>query len=136
MTKSSQSTADAVRNYDKLRHFVNTFARRLFPWTMLSHPDHMSLHASFYTGGRGIVFTAGNDQAGELLTVIPSLRRLGCDLPVEIMYLGDEDLDEDMRDELEKLDGVVTRDLRLMIDDDGWHLAGMSISVCGMEFTS
>jgi hypothetical protein len=40
------------------------------------------------------------------------------------MYLGDEDLDEDMRDRLEELDGVVTRDLRLMIEDDGWHLAG------------
>jgi hypothetical protein len=30
-----------------------------------------------------------------------------------------------MRDHLEELDGVVTRDLRLMIEDDGWHLAGM-----------
>ena len=43
------------------------------------------------------------------MTVIPSLRQLGCKLPVEIMYLGDEDLDEDMRDSLEELDGVVTR---------------------------
>jgi alpha 1,3-mannosyltransferase len=127
MKGSSQSIAEAVRNYDKLRHFVNTLARRIFPWTMLSHPDHMSLHASFYTGGRGIVFTAGNRQGGQLLTVIPSLRQLGCKLPVEVMYLGDEDLDEEMRGELEKLDGVVTRDLRLMIDDDGWHLAGMLI---------
>ena len=59
------------------------------------------------------------------MTVIPSLRQLGCKLPIEIMYLGDEDLDEDMRDSLEELDGVVTRDLRLMIEDDGWHLAGM-----------
>ena len=99
---------------------------------MLSHPDHMSLHASFYTGGRGIVFTAGNRQGGQLLTVIPSLRQLGCELPIEVMYLGDEDLDEEMRDVLEKLNGVITRDLRLMIDDDGWHLAGMLIRVCAM----
>jgi len=96
---------------------------------MLSHPDHMSLHASFYTGGRGIVFTAGNRQGAELLTVIPSLRQLGCELPIEVMYLGDEDLDEELRDELEKLDGVVTRDLRLMVEDDGWHLAGMLVDV-------
>ena len=129
MAKSSQSIADAVRNYDKLRHFVNTFARRLFPWTMLSHPDHMSLHASFYTGGRGIVFTSGNRQGAELLTVIPSLRQLSCELPIEVMYLGDEDFDEELRDELEKLDGVVTRDLRLMVEDDGWHLAGMLIDM-------
>lgn len=90
---------------------------------MLSHPDHMSLHASFY--GRGIVFTAGTHQAGLLLTIIPSLRQLGCELPIEVIYLGDEDLDEDMRSELEGLDGVVTRDLTLMIDDSGWQLAGM-----------
>jgi alpha 1,3-mannosyltransferase len=126
MKLPSEKLAQTIRSYDRVRYFVNTFAKRLFPWTMLSYPDHMSLHNSFYNGGRGIVFTAGNHQAGELLTVVPSLRQLGCSLPIEIMYLGDEDLDEDMRDRLEKLDGVVTRDLRLMINDDGWHLAGKS----------
>lgn len=125
MKAPSQTIAQTIRTYDRIRFLVNTFAKRLFPWTMLAHPDHMSLHASFYNGGRGIVFTAGNPQAPELLTVIPSLRKLGCKLPIEIMYLGDEDLDEDMRDRLEKLDGVTTRDLRLMVDDFGWHLAGM-----------
>jgi hypothetical protein len=34
-----------------------------------------------------------------------------------------------MRDHLEELDGVVTRDLRLMIEDDGWHLAGKSSGI-------
>jgi alpha 1,3-mannosyltransferase len=124
MRLTSRTFAQTIHSYDRIRYFVNTFAKRLFPWTMLSHPDHLSLHTSFYNGGRGIVFTAGNHQAGELLTVIPSLRRLGCTLPIEVMYLGDEDLDEDMRDQLEELDDVVTRDLRLMIEDDGWHLAG------------
>lgn len=87
----------------------------------------MSLHASFYGGGRGLVFTAGNDQVKLLMTVIRSLRKLGCNLPVEVLYLGDEDIDEDMRDELEELPGVVTRDLTLMIDDEGWHLKGESV---------
>lgn len=91
---------------------------------MLAYPDHMALHASFQHGGRGIVFTAGDNQAGQLMTVIPSLRKLGCQLPIEVMYLGDDDLDEEKREELEQLDGVVTRDLKLMIDDDGWRLAG------------
>lgn len=72
------------------------------------------------------MFTAGNDQVKLLMTVIPSLRNLGCNLPVEVLYLGDEDIDEDMRDELEELPGVVTRDLTLMIDDEGWHLKGRS----------
>lgn len=136
MKLPSQAIARAIGNYDKARYFVNSFAKRLFPWTMLSYPDHMSLHASFYNGGRGIVFTAGNNQAGLLLSVIPSLRQLGCELPIEIMYLGDDDLDEDMRDELEKLGGVITRDLSLMIDDEGWHLAGMSLSSIVMSGAS
>jgi alpha 1,3-mannosyltransferase len=119
-----QTIARMIHSYDNFRHVVNTFARRLFPWTMLSYPDHLSLHASMHSGGRGIVFTAGNLQAGELLTVIPSLRQLGCNLPIEVMYLGDEDLDEKMRDRLEEFDGVATRDLRLMVDDSDWHLAG------------
>lgn len=84
----------------------------------------MSLHASFRKGGRGIVLTAGDDQADQLLIMIPSLRKLGCQLPIEIMYLADDDLEEERREELEQLDGVFTRDLKLMIDDDGWNLAG------------
>lgn len=101
---------------------------------MLSHPDHMSLHASFYSGGRGIVLTAGNDQARLLLTTIPSIRQLGCELPIEILYLGDEDLGEEMRDKLEQIPGVITRDLALMIDDDGWHLAGTCLMDSGFPY--
>lgn len=89
----------------------------------------MSLHASFSSGGRGLVFTAGNDQARLLLTVIPSIRQLGCELPIEILYLGEEDLGDEMRDKLERIPGVVTRDLALMIDDQGWQLKGMSLPV-------
>ncbi|KAM0716319.1 hypothetical protein Q7P37_007764 [Cladosporium fusiforme] len=121
---TSQTAAQAIREYDRFRHIIHRFAKRLFPWTMLSYPDHMSLHMSFYGGGRGIVFTAGNNQAQQLLTIIPSLRQIGCDLPIEVMYLGNDDLEEEMRDRLESFEGVVTRDLRLMIDDDGWRLAG------------
>ena len=68
--------------------------------------------------------TAGDQQAPYLLTTITSMRNLGCDLPIEIMYLGDEDLSEDWRIELELMPGVVTRDLSLMVDDIGWELAG------------
>jgi len=114
-----------VQTYDSLRHFVHSFARLLFPWTMLAYPDHMALHASFYTSGQGLVFTAGDHQAALLLTMIPSLRRLGCQLPIEVFHLVDSDLSEESRRELEKLPGVVTRDLTTMIDDDGWKLAGM-----------
>ena len=124
---SSASFAEAVHTYDKFRAYINKFAARLFPWTMAFYADHMSLHASFYSGGKGIVLTAGDQQAQYLLTTIPSFRKLGCDLPIEVLYLGDEDLSEDYRESLEAMPGVLTRDLSQMVNDEGWALKGKSM---------
>lgn len=121
----SENFAEAVHSYDRFRAYINKLAARLFPWTMAFYADHMSLHASFYSGGKGIVLTAGDGQAPYLLTSIPSFRKLGCELPIEILYLGDEDLSEDYRDALEALPGVLTRDLSQMVNDEGWALKGM-----------
>lgn len=114
-----------IQTYDRFRSYVNKLADHLFPWTGAYFPDHMSLHATLYSGGRGIVITAGNDQAKFLMTSIPSFRQLGCQLPIEVLYLGDSDLDEEWRDKLEAMPGVITRDLSHMINDVGWTLKGM-----------
>jgi len=121
---SAANFPELLHKYDVFRHFMTQFASLLFPWIMTSFPDHMSLHASFYSGGRGIVLTAGDGQAPYLLTSISSFRRLGCDLPIEILYLGEEDLGEDWRIKLESLPGVVTRDLGRLVNDESWKLAG------------
>ncbi|KYG41724.1 glycosyltransferase family 71 protein [Acidomyces richmondensis BFW] len=115
---------ESIHQYDAFRHFMTQFASLLFPWIMPYYPDHISLHASFYSGGRGIVLTAGDGQAPYLMTSISSFRLLGCTLPIEVLYLGEEDLGEDWRTELESLPGVVTRDLSQLINDEGWKLAG------------
>ncbi|CAD0031415.1 unnamed protein product [Aureobasidium pullulans] len=57
-------------------------------------------------------------------TAISSFRAMGCTLPVEIMYLGDEDLSEDTRAELETIPDVITRDIEQMVNDQGWELKG------------
>lgn len=116
--------AQTIRSYEAYRAFLQKFANHLFPWTAPYFSDHMSLHAHFKKGGRGIVLTAGDDQAPYLLTTIYSYRQLGCTLPIEVMYLGDQDLGEDYRMELEALPGVVTRDIAQMTNDEGWKLAG------------
>lgn len=121
---SSIPLAQVLRSYEAYRSFLQRLSMLLFPWTMPYFSDHMSLHAHVHRGGRGIVFTAGDNQAPYLLASIPSLRRLGCTLPIEIMYLGDNDLSEDYRAELELLPDVVTRDLSQMVNDEGWTLAG------------
>lgn len=116
--------AQTVRSYEAYRAFLLKFANLLFPWTAPYFSDHMSLHAHFKKGGRGIVLTAGDDQAPYLLTTIYSFRQLGCTLPIEVMYLGDQDLGEDYRMELEALPGVTCRDIAQMTNDEGWKLAG------------
>jgi hypothetical protein len=118
------SLAQTIHSYEAYRYFLVKFGQLLFPWTAPYFPDHMTLHSHFKKGGRGIVLTAGDDQAPFLLTIIPTFRKLGCDLPIEIMYLGDSDLSEDYRSDLEGLNGVVTRDIAQMVNDEGWKLAG------------
>ncbi|EME47689.1 glycosyltransferase family 71 protein [Dothistroma septosporum NZE10] len=121
---SAAGRANAVHTYDQFRFLINGLASRLFPWTTTYLGDHMSLHASFYTGGRGIALTAGEHQVSYLLTSIPSFRKLGCELPIEVLYLGDDDMTEESRERLEALPNVITRDLTQMIEDKGWTLKG------------
>ncbi|WYZ45796.1 hypothetical protein EsH8_IX_000021 [Colletotrichum jinshuiense] len=116
--------AQTIRSYEGFRSFITEMAELLFPWTMPYFADHMSLHAHIKNGGRGIVLTAGNNQAPFLLTTIHTFRKLGCTLPIEIMYLGDEDLGQDYIAELENLDRVVARDMSAMVRDSGWKLRG------------
>ncbi|KAK5018915.1 hypothetical protein LTR16_001100 [Cryomyces antarcticus] len=116
--------AQTLRSYEAFRFFLQRLSTLLFPWTAPYFADHMTLHSHFFKGGRGMVFTAGDDQAPFLLTSIPTFRRLGCNLPIEVLYLGDSDLGEDFRAQLEMLPGVVTRDLSQMVEDEGWRLAG------------
>ncbi|KAI0401106.1 glycosyltransferase family 71 protein [Xylaria palmicola] len=132
----SSSLTSTIHNYDAFRSFLTKFARILFPFTHPYSADHMTLHSQFKNAGRGIVLTAGDDQARYLLTTIYTFRKIGCDLPIEIMYLGDGDLGEDHRVELEALPGVTTRDISGMVDDDGWKLAGWAIKPFAMLLSS
>jgi alpha 1,3-mannosyltransferase len=122
--RPSIDTSRALQNYDKMRCFMNRFAQHLFPWTMGYFADHMLLHAGFHGEGRGIVITVGDHQVSYVLTSIRTFRELGCGLPVEVFFLGDNDLHEDSRSALAKIPGVATRDLSQMIHDDGWTLKG------------
>lgn len=130
------SIAQIIRSYEAYRYFLVKFGQLLFPWTAPYFPDHMTLHSHFKRGGRGIVLTAGDDQAHFLLTTIATFRNLGCTLPIEVMYLGDSDLSEDYRSDLEALDGVVTRDIAQMVNDEGWKLAGWAAKPFAILFSS
>nr|KAK5432363.1 hypothetical protein LTR18_011120 [Exophiala xenobiotica] len=133
---SSMSIGQGIRAYETYQYFLAKFGQLLFSYTSPFFADHMSLYLKFKTAGRGIVLTAGDDQAHFLMTTIHSFRELGCTLPVEVMYLGDSDLSEDYRAELETMGGVVTRDVSQMVNDEGWKLAGWAIKPFAMLFSS
>jgi alpha 1,3-mannosyltransferase len=121
---SPSGFAELVRSYESYRSLILNLGSLLFPWTAPHFPDHMTLHTQISHGGRGIVTTAGNDQALYLLTTITMMRKLGCKLPIEIMYLGIDDLDQNHRDSFERISGVVLRDIRQMVNDQGWEIKG------------
>lgn len=114
--------AQTVHSYETFRYFLSALASSLFPWTAPYFSDHTALRAHIKQGGRGIVFAAGSRHAEYLLSSIPTLRELGCNLPIEVMYLGDADLSEDYRARLEGLGAVTTRNLAQMIDNAGGDL--------------
>jgi hypothetical protein len=119
--------AETIHAYESYRSLLVQLSELLFPFTAPYFPDHMTLRSHIQKGGRGIALTAGNDQVAYLLTQIPILRRLGCTLPIEVMYASDADLNRDSRQDLEDLEGVVTRDIGSMVRDKGWTLAGWAI---------
>ncbi|KAJ6188271.1 hypothetical protein N7519_003179 [Penicillium mononematosum] len=133
---SAPTFPDALHKYEYYRHFLTKFSALLFPWTSPYFADHMSLHVSSRHGGRGIVTTAGNNHAPFLLAAIPSFRLLGCDLPVEVMYLGESDLSKDFRTKLDALPGVTTRDLSAMLNDEGWRVNGWAGKPFSILFSS
>lgn len=112
-----------IHGYEEFRHLLTQVNDLLFPYTAPYFSDHMSIRSHLKKGGRGIALTAGNDQVAYLLTQIPILRKLGCDLPIEVMYVGDNDLNRDSRQDLEDLEGVITRDIGAMIKPEGWNVA-------------
>jgi hypothetical protein len=118
---------DMIHRYEEFRSYLTQLSTRLFSWTVPYFPDLTTLHVQIWNGGQGIVLTGGDHQAAYLLTSIKSLRNMGCDLPVEIMYLGDDDLGSENREKLEEIDAVITRDLSPMVNDEGWKLAGWAL---------
>ncbi|KAJ5996621.1 hypothetical protein N7522_008281 [Penicillium canescens] len=130
ISQTLQTTPSSLlHTYESYHSTLTRLQSLLFPWTNPYYPSHLhhrhSLHHPPHSQQRrGLVFSAGTHQLPFLLTTIPALRNLGCTLPIEIMYLGNEDLSPEARASLEALPGVITRDIRLLVSDAGWELKG------------
>ncbi|KAF9884981.1 hypothetical protein FE257_000891 [Aspergillus nanangensis] len=129
-------TTKIIHLYEDYRSLLMRLSSLLFPFTAPYFSSHMMLHGSFYSGRKGLVFSASDSQALYMITSIKSIRKLGCDLPIEVMYLGDTDLGEDFRETLEAIPGVMTRDLSQMVREEGWTLAGWAGKPFALLFSS
>ncbi|GAB7352535.1 hypothetical protein MBLNU459_g2927t1 [Dothideomycetes sp. NU459] len=123
---SSLPKAEIIRQYEEFRYFLAGYADILFPWVAPYFADQMTLHAQMYNAGRGIVLSGANHQAPYMLTAIAVYRKMGCNLPIEVMYLGEDDLSEEYREQMEAFPGVTTRNLKQMVGNMGWNIEGFA----------
>ncbi|OLL21798.1 putative alpha-1,3-mannosyltransferase MNN14 [Neolecta irregularis DAH-3] len=79
---------------DSLKQTISNIGSILYPWlTAGSSNSFMDFLESTFTRERGIVITSGRQQFRLCLHLVYSLRTiLNTDLPIEIMYGGDDDL--------------------------------------------
>lgn len=96
-----------------------------FPWLLHRFETTFDLFEQTKGGGRGIVMSVGNWHAKYARTTIKTLREvLGCTLPIEIYYSGDQDLVAEHRGWFENFKDVRTIDLTTLIDNDLLRLSG------------
>ncbi|KAJ3327316.1 hypothetical protein HDU76_012014 [Blyttiomyces sp. JEL0837] len=80
-----------VPGYDLLLNStVKELTKMIFPWISPWRSSIREMHSQFE--GRGIVMSVGNRQFELALVAIIALRIVGCRLPIEIFYLGPDDL--------------------------------------------
>ncbi|KAL4793108.1 mannosyltransferase putative-domain-containing protein [Aspergillus venezuelensis] len=116
------STDEVVSSFDAFKCVIDRLSSLLFPWRMPWTIDLMEFHARHYHGGKGIVFLTGDLHAPMLLTSIPMIRKLGCDLPIEVFFYGNLDLSPAVREKIEALPGVTARNLNFLLDSGDWQL--------------
>lgn len=104
-----------VETLDRFGHLLHRLGSQLFPWFFPNSGDFPSLHASFR--GQGIVLTGGNPQVQHLRTLIRSIRKLGCKLPIELLYMGAEDMSEANRADFARFEDVTLNDLSLVLNN-------------------
>ncbi|KAL4935340.1 hypothetical protein BDV06DRAFT_234427 [Aspergillus oleicola] len=116
------STEKLGHLFEEYESVMNNLSSTLFPWTLPYPTDLMKFHVRHYEGGKGIVFLTGDLHAPMLLTSIPIIRKLGCNLPIEVFFYGNLDLSWDVREQLETLPGVIARGINFLIDSGDWQL--------------
>ncbi|KAL7753568.1 hypothetical protein RI367_001343 [Sorochytrium milnesiophthora] len=120
---------------DTIDLMLSKVEKAAYPWLKTSVAD---LQSSFKPKSRGLVYTTGRHHAHFAYISIKGIRKLGSDIPVKIVYGGENDLPKAYRDVFEELDGVTTVDIRDKLNWDvatpeGWSIKPFAMLLADFE---
>eukprot|EP00842_Homolaphlyctis_polyrhiza_P003174 jgi/Hompol1/3858/HPOL_006790-RA len=109
---------------EQMAQRLTQMEQKLFPW-LTEGPLGSAMGVLRGSDGQGIVITTGTKYAYAAKHSILFMRRLGCKLPIEVIFSGEDDLGIAERQMLGALPGVRVRDmqatLRLGNSTEGWE---------------
>ncbi|KAH6575928.1 hypothetical protein BASA60_004745 [Batrachochytrium salamandrivorans] len=116
--------AHTTYNLPELRLSIESLEDLAFPWLKAGHKFATVRQLAQSFKGRGIVMTTGKWHFKYARHAITVVRNLGSTLPIQMFYVGDNDLPKESRDELEAISGVVTINLESYFDSHGPDISG------------
>ncbi|KAJ8329761.1 hypothetical protein O5D80_001961 [Batrachochytrium dendrobatidis] len=99
--------------------------KKLYPWIINGPMYHSAVESLLKSRGRGIVMTTGSKYALVAQHSITMLNFIGNQLPIEIIYCGEDDLGQKERDALTSLHRVTLVDMQSVLGlkkcSKGWE---------------
>lgn len=125
-----QLLSDEPQSYTNVHQVYRELEHKLFPW-LLKHSSVDDITANV-KHERGIVIATGQNYFSMTVHLINSIRLWNCSLPVEVFYLGKNDLSLESVEYLNRLDNVSTVDVGTIFNQtilalEGWDVKPFAI---------
>ncbi|KAJ3081270.1 hypothetical protein HDU99_006124 [Rhizoclosmatium hyalinum] len=135
-TMERKLTASEARDTLKkeVEEYVEAISTNIFGWISPKFTSIRAMQEYFNAeegGGMGIVMSSGRKHFKMLVHSIHALRLVGCTLPIEVVYLGKDDLTADMVKALQAIENVETKNLweifHIEEEVNGWAIKPFAI---------
>jgi hypothetical protein len=128
-TSATPDINDVIMNPSSLtgdKKLLAILHKKLYPWLYEKFKSPSGLLRSFK--GRGIVICTGSFHFRFARSTVDTLRNIvKTKLPIEIMYVGESDLSEKHRKELESFENVFCTDVTQFFDNDIIFISGFAV---------
>lgn len=137
--KTVRDKERAILEMAKTRPEVEFFLKlelSLYPFLHL-HPRRTSLSLYESYTGRGVVICAGNNQFEFIVSSIQAIRLLNPALPIEVFYMGDEDLSPERQMYVREMtQHIELKDVYKYLENDEMMLGGWSVKAFALLASS